>query len=98
MVNKTHGLNVSSIKLRNRSLILRLLRDQGPLSRREMALLSGLTPAAVTNLVNEMIDQGILKEAGVAQRSSKAGRRRILIEIDKERKFIIGISISTRTT
>lgn len=98
MVNKTYGLNVSSIKLRNRSLILRLLRDQGPLSRREMASLSGLTPAAVTNLVNEMIDQGLLKEAGVAQRSSKAGRRRILIEIDKERKYIIGLSISTRTT
>lgn len=98
MVNKTYGLNVSSIKLRNRSLILRLLRDQGPLSRREMASLSGLTPAAVTNLVNEMIDQGLLKEAGVAQRSSKAGRRRILVEIDKERKYIIGLSISTRTT
>ena len=98
MVNKTRGLNVSSIKLRNRSLILRLLRDRGPLSRREMALLSGLTPAAVTNLVNEMIDQGILKEVGMAQRSSKAGRRRILVDIDKERKYIIGLNISTRTT
>lgn len=98
MVNKTRGLNVSSIKLKNRSLILRLLRDRGPLSRREMALLSGLTPAAVTNLVNEMIDQGILKEVGMAQRSSKAGRRRILVDIDKERKYIIGLNISTRTT
>ncbi len=78
MVNKTYGLNVSSIKLRNRSLILRLLRDQGPLSRREMALLSGLTPAAVTNLVNEMIDQGLLKETGMAQRSSKAGEGEFL--------------------
>ncbi len=63
-----------------------------------MALLSGLTPAAVTNLVNEMIDQGILKEVGMAQRSSKAGRRRILVDIDKERKYIIGLNISTRTT
>lgn len=98
MVNKTYGLNVSSIKLRNRSLILRLLRDRGPLSRREMALLSGLTPAAVTNLVNEMIDQGLLKETGMAQRSSKAGRRRILVDIDKEGKYIIGLNISTKTT
>jgi len=90
------GLNVSAIKQNNRSLILKLLRDKGPLSRKDMAVYSGLTPAAVTNIVNEMINQKLLKETGHVSGNGKPGRRRILVDIDKSQKFIIGINIGTK--
>lgn len=64
---------------------------RGPLSRRDTARLTGLSPAAVTNLVKPMISHGYLverdREAGVP------GRPQIPLQVDAKRHYAIGIKL-----
>ncbi|TIP32423.1 MAG: winged helix-turn-helix transcriptional regulator, partial [Mesorhizobium sp.] len=46
----------------NRRLILNLLRRQGAISRAEIASVTGLSPAAVTFVVSELLEENILVE------------------------------------
>jgi len=48
----------------NKKAILRLAKYQGPLSRVEMADLTGLSSTTVSSLVHEFIDEGVLEEVG----------------------------------
>ena len=97
-MNSNRGINLSDIKMNNRSSILKILREKGSLPRKDIAKLSGLTPAAVTILTNEMISQNILIEKGFASENNKVGRKKVLIDINKEHKFIVGINIERETT
>lgn len=76
----------------NRSLILNRIKDK-PRSRKDIADWIHLTPAAVTILVNELIEQGCLRESGLKAESTKVGRKKILIELNKTYKYVIGINI-----
>ena len=42
------GINLENVKVSNRSAILKLLNDRGAMSRKDIALELGLTPATVT--------------------------------------------------
>ena len=44
----------------NKKAILRLAKYQGPLSRAEIADLTGLSSTTVSSLVNELINEGVL--------------------------------------
>ena len=54
------GISKLDLKRRNRTQILKLLRQQGPTSRIDLSMSLDLTRAAVTIICNEMIGQGIL--------------------------------------
>ncbi|SHH82922.1 ROK family protein [Clostridium grantii] len=86
------GVNMTDIKIKNRSLILEILKSEN-LSRKDISETIGLTPAAVTILVNEMIQEGILMERGQIEGENKVGRKKVLIELVKEFKYVIGINI-----
>lgn len=55
-------LSPSSIGDVNRSRVLRVLCDQGPMSRAELAKVTGVTRATVGNIVQSLIDSGLLEE------------------------------------
>ena len=42
------GINLGNVKMSNRSSILKLLNDCGAMSRKDIAIELGLTPATVT--------------------------------------------------
>src|SRR6266545_1103432 len=48
----------------NRSVLLTRLYRDGPLSRHELAQSTALSQASVSNLAGELIDEGIIEEAG----------------------------------
>lgn len=61
------------IRRRNLSLVLHSLAADGPLSRAAVASRIGLTRAAVSSLVDELADAGLLEELGPEQ-SGNVGR------------------------
>ena len=84
--------NVAKLKTDNRYIILDCLR-YAPISRAELSRATGLAKSSVTTITNEMISQGILFEAGPAEKSNKAGRTRVLLEINGDFGFAAGINL-----
>lgn len=91
-----HGISKLDLKRQNRMQVLKILKQRGPTSRIDIAATLELTRAAVTIITNEMIEQGIITEIGEFKHiSEKAprGRKKILIDINHNYKFVIGISV-----
>ncbi len=86
------ALNVSKLKVNNRYMILDCLRYSS-VSRAELTELTGLAKSTITTLTNEMISQGLLCEAGLAEKSNKAGRTRVLLDINGNFGFAVGINL-----
>lgn len=91
------GISKLDLKRRNRKQILHIMRERGPISRVDIATQLDLTRAAVTIITNDMIEQGVLKEIGEApvdEKNPKKGRRKILLDINKNTKFALGAMIN----
>lgn len=75
----------------NRRLILNLLRREGPRSRADIAMVTGLSPAAVTFVVGDLIDEHILVEGET--KAGSTGRRPIPVEINYSSGLAIGFKL-----
>ena len=89
------GDNLMSVKRTNRSVALRALHEKGAMSRKRLAECMNLTPAAITKIVGEMISDGLIFE-GEMLTSGNAGRREILIDINKTSACGLGVLINLR--
>lgn len=92
------GINLENVKVRNKSTVLMLLNRKGAMSRKDIAREVGLTPAAVTLLCTEMIEDGILVEKGEVQEERRAGRKKILVDIAYSSRYVIAVSIELKKT
>lgn len=95
---KQTGVNFENVKYKNRGSILRTLNNLGPMSRKDIAAEVGLTPAAVTLLTTEMIDERLLVERGELKEEPRAGRKKILIDIDYQSQWVVAVSIELKHT
>lgn len=90
------GISKLDLKRQNRMQILKLLKQQGPTSRIDIAAVLQLTRAAVTIITNEMIEQGIVCEVGEQKNPTKKasrGRKKILVDINHNYKFVLGVMV-----
>ncbi|MFC1411640.1 ROK family transcriptional regulator [Streptacidiphilus sp. N1-12] len=85
------GRNVRDLRRSNRSLLLRHLYFHERVSRQELSRATGLSTASVSNVVTELIDEGLVVEAGAVE--SEGGRPRILLEIDASRFQVVGVDV-----
>lgn len=92
------GINQGGVKNNNRSAILKLLNDQGAMSRKDIAASLGLTAASVTVICAELIASQVLCELGEAQEDKRAGRKKILVGINYNRWRVLSISIESAET
>ncbi|MCK0470331.1 ROK family transcriptional regulator [Halalkalibacter sp. APA_J-10(15)] len=83
------------MKSLNRSVILTIIREYGPISRADIAKQTKLTPPTVTNIVSELLESGIVKESAIGK--SKGGRKPILLTIEAKHSYIIGIDVGGRS-
>lgn len=84
----------SLIKKMNTSLILNTIREQGPISRAEIARLTKLTPATVTNITSELIKYRLILEAERGE--SSGGRKPVMLRINSNGYYVIGIYIGSK--
>jgi N-acetylglucosamine repressor len=85
------GRNLTDAKSQNLSVILRLIHQAGVISRTELARETGLSNPTVSNLVNELFQLGLVKEAGSL--AGSIGRSRVLLSIEPDSVQVIGIEI-----
>ena len=84
------------VKRINRSVLLRLLRQRGGLSRAQLASESGLTKSTVSLLVRELIDEGWIAETGLAAVQG-LGRPSTPLQLDGSRRAMLGVEIGVES-
>lgn len=84
--------NLSTIKQNNRSLVLRLLNSYGSMSRAELARSTGLTKTSITNIINDLINEGLINETGTAE--SQSGRKPTMLNLYEDAFYALGLYIS----
>ena len=82
-------LTVRDLRRVNRSLVLRQIYFAAPISRAAISRSSGLSPATVTLVVNDLIEKGIVMESGSEE--SEGGRPRRLTTLNPEYGYFIGV-------
>jgi predicted NBD/HSP70 family sugar kinase len=75
----------------NQQLVLRALHDDSPLSRADLARLTGLTRTSVGDLVGTLIDDGLIEEVGRGQ--SSGGKSPILLRVAPDGRHLIGLDL-----
>lgn len=86
------GANLENIQEMNRSLVLRLIQRLNICSRAVIAKETGLQQATITNIVNDLIGWGLLKETGIID--GERGRRSIGVTISSEKYKVIGLRLT----
>ncbi len=86
-----HTGDGSLLRKVNESAILEIIREQGPLSRSEIARSLHISPATVTRIVTELLEKRLIQERGA--RVAPFGRRPILLEFNPRASLIIGVYV-----
>lgn len=85
------GRTVRDLRRGNRSAMLQRLYFGGPMSRQELGPATGLSSGSVSNVVGELVADGLLEEAGIVD--SDGGRPRTLLRIAPGSAHMIGIDV-----
>ena len=87
----TQRWTVRDVRRGNRAEVLRTLYFQGVAHRQELGSRTGLSAATVSNVTAALIADGVVIEVG--QEESEGGRPRILLRVDPEYRYLIGVDI-----
>lgn len=90
----TSPATVSDVRQRNRSQALRSIILSGQTSRAELARECGISVASVTNLVSELMDEGLVVEAGSV--ASSGGRPVTLLAPNPFGAYFLGADVGER--
>lgn len=84
--------NRDLIRAINRASVLNTIRSHGLISRKDIALQTGLSAATITGISAELIEEDLIleKETG----GSSGGRRPIMLALNKTGRYIIGVKLS----
>ena len=77
----------------NRALVLQTLFSVGQQSRADVARSTGLTRVTVSDLVTELMAEGLLVETGQRE-GARPGKPAILLDIDRKSFQVIGLDLS----
>jgi len=89
-VNLRYG-TVLDLRRGNRSALMRALYFNPGASRQELGSSTALSAATVSNVVNDLMSDGLVIEAGAV--SSDGGRPRTLIRVNPAYGYVIGVDI-----
>lgn len=82
----------SSLREANRARILDAIASYGALTQVELAGVTGLSPATVSNIVKEQAAAGVLQTTP----TSRSGRRAVRVTLAREMGLVVGLHVSNR--
>lgn len=85
--------NSKTIKRMNQMAILNIVKDNELISRQQIAELTGLTPAAITGIVRELIKIGFVREVGLGE--SQGGRRPVNLKFNGKAGYVLGVEVTS---
>ena len=85
--------NRDLIRKINTNIVLTTIKNYAPISRTEIAKQTGLSAATITAISGELIEQDLVFEK--EQGDSSGGRKPVLLAINPNGAFVIGIKLST---
>lgn len=77
-----------------RATILDKIYAERPISRIDIAKDTGITPATVSTITADLLEEESIVETGQMNNQPTAGRKKILLDIPKERFYFVGSEIS----
>ncbi|MFE5946552.1 ROK family protein [Streptomyces sp. NPDC056480] len=86
-----NGRTVRDLRRENRTAVLQRLYFDGPLSRFSLGPATGLSSGSVSNVVAELVAEGLVEEAGSVD--SAGGRPRTLLRISPGSGCMIGVDV-----
>ncbi len=75
----------------NLSAVLRLIHSKSPISRAQLAVITGLNKSTISSLVDELLMRNLVHETG--SNSGAAGRPATWLEINPQAGLIIGVEL-----
>src|SRR5215212_3617466 len=75
----------------NERLVVRTLYDHGPISRADVARLTGLTRTTVSDVVATLLVDGVVREIG--RGPSSGGKAPILLEVNDDARLVVGLDL-----
>jgi len=89
-------VDINDIRNINQTVLLHLIRERQPISRVDIARVTGLRPGTISSIVNRLIRKGAIFEG--AEGPSSGGRKPTYLNINAENAYILGIDIGVRDT
>ncbi|NUV58612.1 ROK family transcriptional regulator [Streptomyces sp. CAI-85] len=86
-----NGRTVRDLRRANRTAVLQRLYFDGPLSRFELGPATGLSSGSISNVVADLVADGLVEEAGSVD--SDGGRPRILLRVAPGSGHMIGVDV-----
>lgn len=84
-------LDAASVRERHRGLVIRLLWQEGRISRAEIARRTGLSRSTVSAITGELLRTDLVRELGAG--TSRGGRRPIVLGFDHDARLVVGVDV-----
>ncbi|MCF7824730.1 MAG: ROK family protein [Candidatus Marinimicrobia bacterium] len=85
--------NFHFVRQINEISVLRIIRDQGPISRSDVAREMGVSKVIIGGIVKRLLETNILFEIGKGQSTTQGGRRPVMLEFNADAGLAIGIEV-----
>jgi N-acetylglucosamine repressor len=79
-------------KEHNRNLVLKTIIESESISRAEIARITSLTRTTVSDIVTDLLSEGLVSEVGIG--SSLGGKSPILLSLDEDSRYLIGVDLA----
>lgn len=91
---RRHGAASANLRIHNERLLLNLLRENGPMSRVELARLSGLSAQAASAIARALENAHLVRR--LAPRRGRVGQPSVPMELDPDGAYFGGLRIGRR--
>ena len=91
---KQSGQDLQNLRTGNLWVLLSAIRQQGPLTRNDLAHLTGLAPSSVTRLIHELDQLGLVMQTGKGE--SSGGRQPSLVVANPAAGLVVSLDLSGR--